>query len=106
MNSSYRRFEMLLPLQFNDGQPVPQDLFAETVLELRQRFGAVSSETQTIRGQWQHEGQTYHDQLVRVFVDVADTPEVRQFFAEFKERLKARFQQKDIWLTALPLEVL
>lgn len=50
MSETYRRFEILLPLRFNDGQPVPDDLVAETVVELRTRFGAVSCETQTIRG--------------------------------------------------------
>jgi hypothetical protein len=50
MSKSYRRFEILLPLQFNDEQPVPDELFGETILELRQHFRAVSSETQIIRG--------------------------------------------------------
>jgi hypothetical protein len=40
---------MLLPLLFNDGKPVPEGLIADTLIELEQRFGAVSSETQTIR---------------------------------------------------------
>src|SRR5262245_6079791 len=48
MNVSYRRFEMFLPRQFNDGRLVPDELFGETLLEIRQRFGAVSSETQFI----------------------------------------------------------
>jgi hypothetical protein len=78
----------------------------ETVQELRQRFGAVSSETQTIKGQWQHEGQVYQDDSMRVFADVPDLPENRQFFVEFKERLKARFQQLDIWITSHPVDVL
>jgi hypothetical protein len=54
----------------------------ETLLELEGQFGAVSSETQIIRGLWQHEGQSYRDELVRVFIDVADTIENRRFFAE------------------------
>jgi len=45
MSRSLRRYEILLPLRFNDGQPVPDDLVADTLLELEQRFGAVSSET-------------------------------------------------------------
>jgi hypothetical protein len=106
MSASFRRFEVLLPRQFNDGQPVPDDLFATTLLELRAHFGAVSSETQVIRGLWQHEGQVFRDDLVRVFVDVADVPENRQFFLQFKETLKARFQQLDIWMTSYPIEVL
>jgi hypothetical protein len=47
MNTSFRRFEILLPLRFNDGRNVPDELVADTVLELREHFGAVSCETQT-----------------------------------------------------------
>ena len=103
MDKPYRRFEVLLPLKFNDGKPVPDDLIADTLLELEQRFGAVSCETQTIRGLWQHQGQSFRDDLVRVFVDV---PANRQFFVEFKERAKKRFQQIDLWVTTYPLDVL
>ncbi len=86
--------------------PVPDEVVAETLLELEQRFGAVSAETQTIRGFWRHEGESYRDDLIRVFVDVADEPEQRQFFLEFKERVKVRFGQLDIWMTTYPIEVL
>lgn len=48
MSSSFRRYEILLPRQFNDGQPVPDELIADTVLDLRKQFGAVSAETQTM----------------------------------------------------------
>ena len=106
MDRSYRRFEMLLPLRFNDGQPVPDDLIADTLLELRERFGAVSCETQTTHGQWQHEGRMYRDDLIRIYVDVADLPEHREFFRVFKAQLLARFQQIDIWLTSYVIDVL
>jgi hypothetical protein len=106
MSAAYRRYEILLPLQFNDGQPVPDEVIGETLVELRQRFGAVSCETQLIRGQWQHEGQTYLDNLTRVFVDIPDQAEDRAFFVEFKERIKERFKQLDVWMTTYPIEVL
>jgi hypothetical protein len=73
---------------------------------LESQFGAVSCETQTIRGLWRHEGQPYRDDLIRVFVDVDDSQENRQFFVAFKEVLKSRFQQIDIWLATYPIEVL
>jgi hypothetical protein len=79
-----RRFEVLFPLRFNDGQPVPDEVVADALLELEQRFGAVSSETQTIRGYWHHEGESFRDDLIRAFVDVDDKPEHREFFLEFK----------------------
>jgi hypothetical protein len=106
MSKSYRRYEILLPRRFNDQQPVPEELLVETLLELEQRFGSVSSETQIIRGLWHHQGQSYRDELMRVFVDVPDTPENLQFFLEFKELLKGRFRQIDIWMTTFLLEVL
>jgi hypothetical protein len=39
-------------------------------------------------------------------VDVPDTDENRQFFVAFKEVLKDRFQQIDIWMTTFPLDVI
>jgi hypothetical protein len=106
MSEAFRRFEILLPLRFNDGQPVPDELIGTTILELRERFAAVSCETQTTRGVWQHQGQIYRDDLVRIFVDTPDTSASRQFFSEFKQRAKSRFKQLDIWLTTYPIEVL
>ena len=106
MSRMVRRFEVLLPLRLNDGSPVPDDAIADTLIELEERFGAVSCETQTIRGRWRFDGQSYRDDLVRVFVDVDDLPETRVYFTECKERLKARFQQLDIWMTTYLIEVI
>jgi len=106
MSDTLRRYELLLPLRYNDGQPIPDRLVAETLAELEQEFGSVSSESQVIRGRWRHEGQSYRDDLVRIFLDVPDTPATREFFTSYKEELKSRFQQLDIWMTTYPIEVL
>ena len=101
-----RRYEILVPLVFNDGTPVPEALLAETFAELRAHFGAASWETQVLRGVWEQEGAIYQDNLTRFFVDVPDVPEHRQFFKEFKNRLKQRFQQLDVWITSHPVDVI
>ena len=106
MSSAYRRFEILLPLKFNDGTPVPDELIADAILELRQQFDAVSWQSDPIRGEWVYESQVYRDENTRVFVDVPDTADTREFFAAFKETLKQRFHQLDIWITTYPIEVL
>ncbi len=105
MSISGRRFEILLPLRFNDGSPVPDALIAETLVELRRNFGAVSSETQRIEGQWQHGGQVYRDELMRIFADVEDTHQNRDFFHQFRERIRTRFQQVSIWMTSHPIDI-
>ena len=48
----------------------------------------------------------YEDNLTRFYVDVTDLPEHREFFRLFKETLKARFDQLEIWITSHPLDVI
>lgn len=103
--SNWRRYEILLPRKFNDGQLVSWDLIGETLQDLRGRFSAVSWETQIIHGIWQHQGAEFRDDLIRVFVDVEDKPEHREFFRIYKRQLKARFRQIEIWLTSFPIDV-
>jgi hypothetical protein len=106
MSRLLRRYEILLPRSFNDGQPIPDEVLGETLLDLRGQFKAVSCESQFITGSWEFEEKFHADQLVRVFVDVPDSPENRRFFEEFKERLKERFRQIDIWMTSYIVEVI
>jgi len=93
-------------LLFNDGTPVPEALLIETFSELRTQFGAASWETQILRGGWELAGIPYHDNLTRFFVDVPDEPRHREFFIRFKERLKARFQQLDVWITSHQIDII
>lgn len=95
----------MVPLRFNDGTSVPQALLEQTRQDLENRFGAVSSEGQIIRG-FDRETSAREDRLVRYFTDVPDTPENLAFFRAEKERLKERFQQEEIWIATHPIEVL
>ena len=44
--------------------------------------------------------------LSRVFVDIADEPEGRLFFLDFKAQMKASFGQIDLWMTTHLIKVL
>ena len=105
MSSKWRRFEVLLPLQFNDGREVPPDWLAEAVLEVADHFGAASYETQKVEGHWRHGGVLYRDNLVKVVVDVPDSAKNRRWMKEYKGRWKARLEQLDLWLVSYPIEV-
>jgi hypothetical protein len=104
--NGYCRFEILLPLEFNDGTPVPRELLADVAVEIQQCFGGVSWESQVIEGIWRKGEIQYRDRLNRIFVDAPDTPENRKFFIDLKRDLLTRFDQLDIWLTMHPLEIL
>src|SRR6266699_1526082 len=100
-----RRYEILLPLQFNDGQSVPEALLWETVEELEAHFHALSWESQIVRGIWQQDGAVFRDNQTRLVLDVDDSPDHRAFFVTLKEKLKARFHQLDIWIISHAIDV-
>jgi hypothetical protein len=100
-----RRYEILLPLELNDGSPVPERLLWTTVEELEAHCHAVSWESQIVRGIWEHEGSVFRDNNTRLILDVEDTSENRHFFASFKESLKARFQQIEIYISSYLIDV-
>ena len=103
---NWRRYEVLLPLRFNNGKPVPKALLAKTVQELEHHFSAVSCETQIIQGRWQNRDVVFRDDLIRIYVDVQRTAGVDRFFLRFKARLKTRFRQLDIWMTSHAIDVI
>jgi len=103
--SSRRRYEILLPIRYNDGTPVEPNRFFQTQEELVAAFGALTTSPELLRGVWMHEGQRFEDEHLRVVVDVEATPENRAFFARFKEQLKSRFRQIDIWVVSYEIEV-
>ena len=105
MSSRWRRFEVLLPLRFNDGRDVPGEWMAEAVLEIVAHFGAASYETQRVEGHWRHSGILYRDDLVRVVVDVPDSARHRQWMRQFKERWKVRLEQVELWMVSYRIEV-
>ena len=105
MSSKWRRFEVLLPLQFNEGRDVPTEWLAEAVLEVVNQFGAASYETQKLEGHWRHGGIMYRDNLVRLIVDVPDTAQSRQWMKKFKGCWKTRLEQLELWMVSHRVDV-
>jgi hypothetical protein len=105
MSSKWRRYEVLLPLLFNDGRSVSAEWLAEAILEIVDQFGAVSYETQKVEGHWSHEGVLYRDDLVRLIIDVPDTAANRQWMRTFKSRWKLRLEQLELWMISYRIEV-
>lgn len=105
MSSNWRRYEVLLPLQFNDGREVSPEWLAEAVLEMVEHFGATSYETQKLEGHWRQGGVVYRDNLVRLVVDVPDTAQSREWMKDFKGRWKTRLQQLELWMVSHKIEV-
>lgn len=104
MNNNLRRYEILLPLRFNDGRDVPPEWLSDAVLEIVERFGAASYETQKIEGHWRNGEMTYRDDLVRIVVDLPDETENRDWIREFKKRWKAKLDQVELWVVSYRID--
>ena len=82
-----RRYEILLPLAYNDGSEIEREKFDQTHCELVDRFGADTTDTVHTTGRWIYEGALYVDKLLRIRLDVEDNEENRSFFEKYKETL-------------------
>ncbi len=105
MSNKLRRFEILLPLQFNDGREVPTDWLAEAVLEIVEKFEAASYETQKVEGHWRHQGILYRDNLVKIVIDAADEEANREWMRDYKTRWKEKLEQLELWLVSYTIDV-
>jgi hypothetical protein len=105
MRSIWRRYEVLLPLQFNDGRDVPREWLAEASAEVATQFGADSYENQKVEGHWQKGGLVYRESMARLFVDVPDTEASREWMHRFKSRWRARLEQHELWMVSFSVDV-
>ncbi len=105
MSNRLRRFEILLPLQFNDGRAVPDDWLAEAVLEIVEQFGAASYEPQKVEGHWRYQGVLYRDNLVKIVIDAPDEEANREWMREYKARWKEKLEQLELWLISYTIDV-
>jgi hypothetical protein len=79
MSSKLRRFEVLLPVRFNDGREIPQELLGEAINEIVDQFGAATFYKQAIEGHWQHGDSMYRDDLACLVIDVPNTAQNRKW---------------------------
>jgi hypothetical protein len=100
-----RRFEILLPLQFNDGSDIQTDLLSDAIFEMVDHFGSASYYNNIIEGRWTHEGDVFQDSNSKLVVDVPDTDENRQWMRDFKLRWKDRLEQLDLWLISFEIDI-
>ena len=105
MSSKWRRFEVLLPLQFNDGSDVPAELLAEAVLEIVDHFGAASYETQKVEGHWRHGSVIVRDNLVKIVIDTPDSLSNRRWMKQYKDRWRSKLEQVELWMVSYAVEV-
>ncbi len=99
-----RTIEIYLPLEYNDGEPIPESKFVGVQRESLARYRGVTSTQRQfpLEGLWESRGRVYQDLVV--VISVMDFRKETQFEAiryleRLKERLKRKFDQLEILIT-------
>jgi hypothetical protein len=103
-----RSIEIYLPLDYNDGRPIPESKFISLQQELLNRFGGVTSVQQQfpLHGAWQSATDVYHDRVVTFSaMDFRGETQLEclRYLERLKGRLKRKFDQLEILITLAEL---
>lgn len=100
------RYEILLPLLYNDGTKIEKEKFLETNEDLLSGFGATTTNSTKIVRKWIYQNQLFEDKLIRITVDVPAEEGHEVFFKQYKKILKKIFRQIDIWITSYQVNII
>ena len=107
MAKAARRYDIYVPLTYNDGRPIPEGQLDEVEQRLLTQFGGVTSQHRDfpLRGIWQGETQLYFDQIILMTVLDFRRRGSTRFIAELKTYLLHLFRQLQILITEPSLRV-
>lgn len=96
------KVDIIIPLFYNDGRPVPDTKLTKTLDELTERFTGSSIEDSTIEGRWvETVGKKkvyFKDRNRSLWTICDDSVENRNFLSEYKKKLEIRFKQRSIFI--------
>ena len=103
-----RKYDIYLPLKYNDGTNIEAETIKIIKEELVDAFGAItiSSLSSPYQGTWKYGGVEFIDDIIKIEVVATNDRATRKFFKEFKERLKESLQQIDILITTHGIQVI
>jgi hypothetical protein len=90
-----KKYEIHLPLKYNDGQPIEHEKIKHVREELLAIFGSF---TAPYRRAWKYDGAKYIE-IVKIEIITTGDKLPRKRLKGFKERLKESLQQIDILIT-------
>lgn len=103
-----KKYEIYLPLKYNDGKEIEAEKIKLTREELIAAFGAltVSSQSAPYQGRWKYGGVDFIDDIIKIEIIAGADRKTERFFRQFKNRLKTLLRQIDILITAQEIKTL
>src|SRR5437764_8061567 len=107
MAKSARRYDLYLPLTYNDGRLIEDDKFDAVERRLLAQFDGLTAQQRDfpLRGIWQGETRLYFDQVILMTVLDFRPRGSGRFLRQFKTFLLREFDQLEILITESPLRV-
>jgi hypothetical protein len=107
MPRSSRRYDLYLPLTYNNGRPIEDERYDQVERRLLARFGGLTSDQREfpLRGIWQGRTRLYLDQVIVMTVLDFRRQGSTRFLAQLKPVLLQEFDQEEILITESPLRV-
>jgi len=104
-----RKYDIYLPILYNDGMSIEEEKFVQVQRELFRKFGGLTSIKREfpLRGIWGNETTVYEDEIIILtIIDASDNiEETEQFITDYKGMLKIRFEQEEIFITGQNLTI-
>ncbi len=96
-----KKYEIYLPLKYNNGKEIEPVKIKRIREELISVFGAptVSSLSAPYQGNWKYGGVEFIDDIIKIEIITGDDRKTQKFFKDFKERLKQDLRQIDFLIT-------
>ncbi len=97
-----KKYEIYLPLKYNDGREIEAEKIKQIREELIAVFGAltVSSQSAPYQGSWKYGGVNFIDDIIKIEIIAGSDRKIERFFKGYKEHLKRLLKQIDILITA------
>ena len=96
-----KKYEIYLPLKYNDGREIEAEKIKQIREELVSEFGArtVSAQSAPYQGVWKYRGVDFIEDIIKIEIIAGADRKTRKFFRDFKEGLKLRLRQVDVLIT-------
>jgi hypothetical protein len=103
-----RLVQILLPTHTGDGVAVAAEQFARVRVELTERFGGVTaySRTSPATGLWKRDEDEVIERDRVIMVEVVVEAFDREWWVAYREQLETRFEQEEVHVRALPMELI
>ena len=103
-----KQYKVYLPLNYNDGQPIPREEIDKVRNRLADKFGGatISPLSAPYKGPWKYGGVEYVDNIVIMEVIADEAAPTQNFFSELKTQLERDLGQHAILITSHSIEVI